>query len=199
MVQAVTTVLVGILCLYGGLPALYLALTNPAPTTMTCTEAEPQVDGARWLSLSECKVGWSEAVYVTVGKTVTEVYLPVRGEERGAVKLILASRRPADLALGEGLMAAHGAQEGMEQALEAHRELQGRRTQLDGLIRPWSALMAPERAALSRLNLPEERALYVLDDGASPDLTTGGVLTLVSALCFAAAAARLRARKRLSA
>lgn len=190
--------LVGFLCLLGGAPALELALTERQPTGLACGDLDPEHRSARWLSLSGCRLSWAEAGYATVGKSVTEVYVPVRADAEEAsapVRFVLASRGAEHLRLGEALWAAHGDPAGMQEALTAHRATTAKADELRGVWRELGELSAEEREVLRGLPVSLGTKVGVLDDGATPDLGTGLVLCLVAVICAVIAARGLRRRR----
>lgn len=200
MTRAIATVLVGVLCLLGGGPALHLALTEWHPTERDCGAADLEDLSARWLRLRGCRLSWSEAGYATVGQSVTEVYVPVRprSEVDGApVRLVLASRRAAHIALGEALLAAHGDADGMQRAVQAHREVTRGEAPLLGVRRELGDVSLAEREVLDGLPATLAAQVGVLDDAASPDLALGLALCIAGLACFVFAGWGLRQRRRL--
>ena len=189
---------VGFLCLLGGAPALQLALTETAPTLLSYAAFDPASRSERWLEVDDCHLSWLEAGYATVGKSVTEVYVPVRVNSEGTlapVQLVLASRRASHLALGEALWAAHGDPAGMQRALEGHREARQSDRVLRGLWRGLHELSVAEQEVVQGLPVTLARHAGVLDDEATPDVATGGLLCGVAVLCFVLAGRGLRRRR----
>ena len=189
---------VGFLCLLGGAPALQLALTETGPTPLSYGDFDPASRSERWFEFTDCRLSWLEAGYATVGKSVTEVYVPVRAnteETLAPVRLVLASRRPSHLELGEALWAAHGDPAGMQRALEGHREARQSDRLLRGLWRGLHELSVAEQEVVQGLPVTLARQAGVLDDEVTPDVATGGLLCGVAVLCFVFAGLGLRRRR----
>jgi hypothetical protein len=187
MVRVVFIALLGAACLWGGVPALSLALTNWSPAVSTCAAYEPPETSARWVHLSACFIDPSQAAYTTVGRTVTEVYLPVwpEGSGRGGTTgLVLASRRPEHIALGEALLAARDPAS-RRAAFQAHAVRPG--DELSGVVRRAGSLGSSEERTLEALAGVLRPDYVVVDDEATPDLRLGVGLTLAGLLLMALA------------
>jgi hypothetical protein len=188
MVRVVLVALLGAACLWEGVPAVALALTNWTPTASSCAAYEPRESSARWLRLSACGIDPLQAAYTTVGRTVTEVYLPLwtQGEAHdGATPLVLATRRPDYLALGEALLAASDAT-ARRAALQGH-PVAGLGEELRGIVRPGSSLGSSEARTVSGLAELVRPDFVIVDDEATPDLRLGAGLTLAGLLLLALA------------
>jgi hypothetical protein len=199
VIRAISMMLVGILCLLGGGPALQLALTERQPTALECGVFEPADRFTRWLQLSGCRLSWSEAGYATVGKSVTEVYVPVRSRSElvGApVRMVLASRRAVHLELGEALLAAHGDAEGMQRALKRHRAETRVYDVLRGIWRELREVSSAEQEVIRGLPVTLADGVGVLDDEATPDVAVGLALFAVGVACLLLAGRGLGRRRR---
>ncbi len=185
MVRAVVIALMGFVCLWGGLPALTLALTNWSPAEVTCAEYDPQHVAARWLRLSGCAVDTTRAAHTTIGVTVTEAYLPLwpaSSSGVGSTPIVLASRGLRYIVSGN----------------EAHDPTPPP-SDFEGVTRPVHSLGPDERHTLNALSGVLRPDFVVLDDTATPDLRLGAGLTLAGLLLLALAAQVALQRRRRAA
>lgn len=67
-------------CLWGGGQGLYTGLTNTSPTKLSCADYLLKSPGAKWVTLTNCYVDYTETVQITskLGGSVKGNYVPVR-------------------------------------------------------------------------------------------------------------------------
>ena len=200
MLRAILTVLLAFFCFALALPPLMVGLIEREATPMSCANFDPSTARV-WLSLDSCRLSWKEAGFARVGSTVTEVYVPLRathqGDMREPIALVLASRRPAFLALGEALYAAQEGEGRLEGVLDTHQQLMDASETYSGLTRPRHALSSHEEAIIGALPSSHSPQLLVMDDASTPDLMSGVTFALAGFALLALAALQLRRSPRI--
>ena len=73
VLRAITTVLLGILCLAASVPMLALALGERERTQLSCEVFDPDTVEESWLELRGCRLSWFEASYARVGQRLRYV------------------------------------------------------------------------------------------------------------------------------
>jgi len=110
--------LLAIALLWAGGQGVYEGVTNRAPQTISCAEANKTPPSATWLHLTGCRVSVIEAAYSTTrsgDEPSGDIYLPLSSageDESKTVRFVLATRDPAVLSLIKEMSALDAKNEG---------------------------------------------------------------------------------------
>ncbi len=95
-------ILTAVAFIWGGAGDTYIALTNRAPTALTCGQFEQNRPGAKWLSLTECEMKLDDVACVRYRKAgvVEGYYVPLvpRGAAHSKTSLLLRATSKEQLA-----------------------------------------------------------------------------------------------------
>jgi hypothetical protein len=165
-------VLVGGYLLWSGGQGLYTSAKNREPFSVSC-QSYPQVKPSQeWLELTGCSLSLLEASYTETSGSVTELFIPARGEaeEEGSTIHILVATKDAELlGLANQLLKIEDQGEMMQFSLE-HRDKIFPTRNVSGLVRYGVDLDDDERAELKGLDDTLTEDFVILDEGKEPGL-----------------------------
>ena len=182
-------VLVGGYLLWAGGQGLYTVAKNRKPFEVSC-QSYPQVQPSQeWLELTGCSLSLLDASYTETSGSVTELFIPARGEsdaEGSPVHVLVATKDPELLGLANQLVKIEDQGEMMRFSLE-HGDRMFPTRDVTGLVRYGVDLDDDERAQLQGLDDALAENFVILDEGKEPGFGKslgmfggGAVLMLVS-------------------
>lgn len=192
------------LLIIGG-QGVYVALKNETPLEISVADYIAKKPNAEWMTLRDAQVSLVEAAYKARLGRVSEVYIPVRpaGESLSApVHILLCTQ---DEAVASALKALSQSKAPVSQKVGVASRQADRlfmRQDITGMTRYGIFYDLFMKFRLSQLNLQLADDFVILDDGASPSLTTslgmfgGGLLIWVVMLCHTVSDALWRWRRR---
>lgn len=167
--------IITIALLWGGGQALYTALKNREPLTMTFKEYEEKRPSAEWVSLSDAQLNLLNSAHVTsrLNDEIKELYIAVEAvgdrSEKPAL-VLLATKDPELISLMTGLEAKLGSANAMSSDLI--KSLFPAR-QITGLVKFGIDADSKTRDKLAKLDLSLVQDFIIISDGEKPDLWKG--------------------------
>jgi hypothetical protein len=182
-------VLVGGYLLWAGGQGLYTVAKNRKPFEVSCQSYAQVRPSQEWLELTGCSLSLLDASYTETSGTVTELFIPARGEsdaEGAPIHVLVATKDPELLGLANQLVKIEDQGEMMRFSLE-HSDKMFPTRDVRGLVRYGVDLDDDERAQLKGLDDALAENFVILDEGKEPGVGKslgmfggGAVLMLVS-------------------
>lgn len=162
---------------YEGLHGIYTALTSGEQLEMTCADFMAKKPSNKWLKLTEATVLYDKMVSETMfGKAVTQVYVPVipgGAQSNAATRVLLASKKPEDIALAQELVDAGTDMKKQIEAAHKLFTLPSTSKTIQGTVRYGLADSDSDRRKLHTLIGNLESDYVVIEDGERPTVLGG--------------------------
>jgi hypothetical protein len=182
--------LVGLYLLWTGGQGLYTAVKNREPFQVACQNYGEVRPSQEWLELTGCSLNLLEASYTETGGSVTELFIPARGENEDGdgtpIHVLVATKDPDLLGIANQLIKIEDETEMMKFAVENGDKMFPTRN-VSGLVRYGVDLDDDERSQLKNLDANLSENFVIVDEGKSPGfgravgfLSGGVVLVLIT-------------------